>query len=34
MGGSKGAALILFILNIKKDFEYLSFTSQWHNNFD
>jgi hypothetical protein len=30
--GSKGAALISFILNIKKDFDYLSFTSQWHNN--
>jgi hypothetical protein len=24
--------LISFILNIKKDFDYLSFTSQWHNN--
>jgi hypothetical protein len=31
-GGSKGAALISFILNIKKDFDYLSFSSQWHNN--
>jgi hypothetical protein len=29
---SKDAALISFILNIKKDFDYLSFTSQWHNN--
>jgi hypothetical protein len=28
LGGSKGAALISFILNIKKDFAYLSFTSQ------
>jgi hypothetical protein len=27
-----GAVLISFILNIKKDFDYLSFTSQWHNN--
>jgi hypothetical protein len=26
------AALISFILNIKKDFDYLSFTSQWPNN--
>jgi hypothetical protein len=24
--------LISFILNIKKDFDYVSFTSQWHNN--
>jgi hypothetical protein len=31
-GGSKGAALISFILNIKEDFDYLSFTIQWHNN--
>jgi hypothetical protein len=31
-GGSKGAALISFILNIKTDFDYLSFTSQCHNN--
>jgi hypothetical protein len=31
-GGSKGADLISFILNIKKDFDYLSFTCQWHNN--
>jgi hypothetical protein len=30
--GLKGAALISFILNIKKDFDNLSFTSQWHNN--
>jgi hypothetical protein len=30
--GSKGAGLIAFILNIKKDFDYLSFTSQWQNN--
>jgi hypothetical protein len=28
----KGAALILFILNIKKEFDYLLFTSQWGNN--
>jgi hypothetical protein len=27
-GGSKDAALISFILNIKEDFDYLSFTSQ------
>jgi hypothetical protein len=32
--GSKGAALILFILNIKKYFDYLSFNSQWYNNFE
>jgi hypothetical protein len=32
--GSKGATLISFILNIKKDFDYLSLTSQWHNNFE
>jgi hypothetical protein len=32
MGAQKIAALISFILNIKKDFDYLSFTSQWHNN--
>jgi hypothetical protein len=31
-GGSKGAALISFILNIKKNLDYLSFTNQWHNN--
>jgi hypothetical protein len=31
-GGSKGADLISFILNIKKDFDYLSFTGQWPNN--
>jgi hypothetical protein len=24
--------LISLILNIKKDFDYLSLTSQWHNN--
>jgi hypothetical protein len=28
----KGAALISFILNIEKDFDYLSFTNQWPNN--
>jgi hypothetical protein len=28
------AALISFILNNKKDFDYLSFTSQWPNNFE
>jgi hypothetical protein len=33
-GGPKGAALISFILNNKKDFDYLSFTSQWPNNFE
>jgi hypothetical protein len=27
-------ALISFILNNKKDFDYLSFTSQWPNNFE
>jgi hypothetical protein len=32
--GPKGAALISFILNNKKDFHYLSFTSQWPNNFE
>jgi hypothetical protein len=29
--GSKEAALISFILNIKKDFDYLFFTIQWYN---
>jgi hypothetical protein len=29
-GGSKDAALISFILNIKKDFHYLSFPTYWH----
>jgi hypothetical protein len=29
---SKGTALISFILNIKKDFDYLLFTSQCYNN--
>jgi hypothetical protein len=29
IGGLKRCS---FILNIKKDFDYLSFTSQWHNN--
>jgi hypothetical protein len=29
---SKDAAFISLILDIKKDFDYLSFTSQWHNN--
>jgi hypothetical protein len=32
--GPKGAALISFILNNKKDVDYLSFTSQWPNNFE
>jgi hypothetical protein len=31
-GGSKCAALNSFILNIKKDLDYLSFTSQCYNN--
>jgi hypothetical protein len=32
MGAQKvQAALISFILNIKKDFHYLSFPNHWHN---
>jgi hypothetical protein len=34
MGGAKRAALISFILNNKKDFDYLSLTSQWPINFE
>jgi hypothetical protein len=30
--GLKRCSLISFILNIQKDFDYLSFTSQWRTN--
>jgi hypothetical protein len=30
--GLKRCSFDLIYLNIKKDFDYLSFTSQWHNN--